>query len=106
MGITAYRDLSGNNPTNHLLDIPKKDTSPAVDYGTVVDATSADVYFDRVARAVYVGDDDTLTQLAVEVIDIQGTKVLFSSVNMGSILDIQCIGLGSNTTADACIPLY
>ena len=106
MGITAYRDLSGNNPTNHLLDIPRESTAPAVDYGVVVDASGGDVFFDRVARAVYVGDTTTFTAQDVEVIDIEGTKVLFSGVAIGSILDIQCIGLGSNTVVDACVPLY
>jgi len=108
MGIRAYRDLSGNNPTHHLLDIAKSAISPAVDYGTAVDATAADVYFDRVARAVYLSDSDA-TPLAtrdVEVIDIEGTKVIFANVALGSILDIQCIGLGSNTQLDNCIPLY
>jgi len=103
--VVAYRDLSGNSPTNHLLDRATMHSAPSVSFGdAITDCATVDQEFQRMARAIYIG---VTGGNDLEVVDWRGNSEIFIGLVAGQTLDVQASGTrAAGTDVTTIIPLY
>jgi len=101
--VALYRDLSGNNPNNQMLNHPTRGATPAPEYGAAItDPDSVDQEFDRMARQVYIA-----TSGNVELVDWRGNSTIFVAPGAGTTLNVQASGSrAAGTTVTNIVPLY